>query len=176
MTAPGRGPGRSPEGPGDPRPTVTATRYRDLAGIAVVTMLLGNILVQLTYSSLPGLPVAAGVTVGVLGLAEIAGAVLLRRRIERRDGAAPVPALVAARAVLLAKASSVGGAVLAGLWAGVLLHTLPRSSVVVAAASDSVAAGVGLGCALLLVGGALWLEYSCRAPDDPRDEPGPTGA
>ncbi|MFP5071789.1 DUF3180 domain-containing protein [Pseudonocardia nantongensis] len=163
---------RSPGGPEDPRPTVTPTRYRDLGGIAVVATLLGNILVQLTYSYLPGLPVAAGVTVGLLGVAEIVGGVLLRRRIEHRHGAPPVPALVAARAVLLAKASSVGGAVLTGLWAGVLLHTLPRASVVVAAAADSVSAGIGLVCALLLVGGALWLEHCCRAPDDRDDDPG----
>lgn len=171
MSTPDPG-GHRPGSGEDPRPTVTPTRYRDLAGIAVVTALLGNILVQLTYSTMPPLPVIAGVTTGVLGAAELAGGVVLRRRIERRGGALPVPALVAARAVLLAKASSVGGAVIAGLWIAVLLHTLPRASVVVAAFSDSIAAGVGLACALLLVGGALWLEYCCRAPDDPDDTDG----
>lgn len=171
MTAPGPGRRRPPPGE-DPRPTVRPTRYRDLAGIAVVTALLGNVLVQLTYSWLPPLPIAAGATVGLLGIAEIGGGVVLRRRIERRDGAPPVPALVAARAVLLAKASSVGGAVLAGLWAGMLLHTVPRASVVVAAVRDGIAAGIGLGCALLLVGGGLWLEHCCRAPDDPDDADG----
>ncbi|MEV1294263.1 DUF3180 domain-containing protein [Pseudonocardia sp. NPDC049635] len=169
MTSPG--PGRFRPGPGgDPRPTVAPTRIRDLAAIAVVAALLGNILVQLTYSMIPPLPVAAGVTIGVLAVAEFGGGFVLRRRIERRGGAAPVPALVAARAVLLAKASSVAGAVIAGLWAGLLMHTLPRADVVVAAFRDSVTAGIGLLCALLLVGGALWLEYCCRAPDDP-DEP-----
>lgn len=172
MSTPGPGgPGR-PGPPRDPRPTVTPTRYRDLAGIAVVATLLGNIAVQLTYSSLPGPPLAAGATVALLGIAEIVGGFVLRRRIERRPGTPPVPALVAARAVLLAKASSVGGAVLAGAWAGLLLHTLPRAPEVVAAAADSVAAGVGLGCALLLIAGGLWLEHCCRAPDDPEDEPG----
>ena len=164
--------GRRPGSGEDPRPTVTPTRYRDLAGIAVVVALLGNILVELTYSTLPPLPVAAGVTAGVLGIAELGGGFVLRRRIERRGGALPVPALVAARAVLLAKASSIGGAVIAGLWAAVLLHTVPRAPVVVAAFSDSVAAGIGLACALLLVGGALWLEYCCRAPEDPDDTGG----
>lgn len=159
--------GRRPGSGEDPRPTVTPTRYRDLAGIVVVVALLGNILVQLTSSLLPPLPVAAGVTAGVLGIAELGGGFVLRRRIERRGGALPVPALVAARAVLLAKASSIGGAVIAGLWIGVLLDTVPRAPVVVAAFSDSVAAGIGLASALLLVGGALWLEYCCRAPDDP---------
>lgn len=175
MTAPGTGRGRRPD-PHDPRPTVTPTRYRDLLGIAVVAAILGNLVVRLAYSTLPGFPAAAGITVGVLGLAEIGGAVVLRRRIERRGGLPPVPALVAARAVLLAKASSVGGALIAGLWTGVLAHTLPRAAVVVAAASDSVAAGIGLVCALVLVGGGLWLEYCCRAPDDPEDGSGSSGS
>jgi hypothetical protein len=41
-----------------------------------------------------------------------------------------------------------------------------------AAASDSASGVVGLVCALVLVGGALWLERCCRAPDD-RDPPRP---
>ncbi|WP_085913390.1 MULTISPECIES: DUF3180 domain-containing protein [Pseudonocardia] len=151
---------------------MTPTRYRDLAAIAVVATLLGNILVQLTYSTIPALPVAAGVTLGVLAVAEFGGGIVLRRRIERRGGAEPVPPLVAARAVLLAKASSVAGAVIAGLWAGLLVHTVPRADVVVAAFRDSVTAGIGLLCALLLVGSALWLEYCCRAPDEPDDSGG----
>ncbi|MEU6699907.1 DUF3180 domain-containing protein [Pseudonocardia sp. NPDC046786] len=151
---------------------MTPTRYRDLIAIAVVATLLGNILVQLTYSTTPPLPVAAGVTIGVLAVAEFGVGIVLRRRIERRGGAAPVPPLVAARAVLLAKASSVAGAVIAGLWAGLLVHTVPRADVVVAAFRDSVTAGIGLVCALLLVGGALWLEYCCRAPEDPDDSDG----
>jgi hypothetical protein len=168
VSAPGPG-GRRPGSGEDPRPTVRPTRYRDLAAITVVAALLGNILVQLTYPLLPGVPVAAGVSIGVLAAAELAGAVVLRRRIQRRGDALPVPPLVAARAVLVAKASSVGGAVIAGLWIGMLAHTLRRADVVVAAFADSVSAGIGLVCALLLVGAALWLEYCCRAPDDPDD-------
>jgi hypothetical protein len=64
----------------------------------------------------------------------------------------------------------VGGALVGGLWAGLLVYVLPRASTVTAAASDTVAAVVGLVCALVLVGGALWLERCCRTPDDP-DEP-----
>ncbi|MEJ8279555.1 DUF3180 domain-containing protein [Pseudonocardia spirodelae] len=173
MTAPGPDGGRRGPGPGgDPRPTVRPTRVRDVAAIAVVAALLGNIGVQLAYGSLPALPVAAAVVVAALAAAEAAGGFVLRRRIARRDGAAPVPALVAARAVLLAKASSVGGAVVAGLWAGVLMHTLPRAAVVVAAADDSVVAGIGLVSAVALVAAALWLEHCCRAPDDPDDTDG----
>ncbi|MFP5019418.1 DUF3180 domain-containing protein [Pseudonocardia phyllosphaerae] len=183
MSAPGphgphgpgsRGPGGDgPEGPQDPRPTVKPTGYRDLVGIFVVVALLGNIVVRLihTYGTMPGIPTAAGIIVGLLGLAELAGGFVLRRRL---DGSGPrVPALVAARAVLLAKASSVGGAVIGGLWTAVLAYTLPRAGEVLAAAADSIAAGIGLVCALLLVGGGLWLEYCCRAPDDRDDDPPP---
>jgi hypothetical protein len=80
-----------------------------------------------------------------------------------------VQPLVAARAVLVAKASALAGAIMAGAWAGLLVHVLPGSADIAAAAADSEAAGVGLVCALLLVGGALWLERCCRTPDD---EPG----
>jgi hypothetical protein len=75
--------------------------------------------------------------------------------------------------VLVAKASSQAGAIMAGVWAGLLAHVLPRAADVTAAADDSLAAGVGLVCALLLVGGALWLEWCCRTPDDESgDKPG----
>ena len=76
--------------------------------------------------------------------------------------------LVAARAVLLAKASALAGAIMAGIWAGLLVFVLPRGAEVTAAASDAVSGGIGLLCALGLVAGALWLERCCRTPDDPR--------
>lgn len=154
------------------RTPMARTRPRDLLAAGLLALLVGNLLVWLLYASIPRLPVAAGITLGVLGLAELVAGYLLRARIERRPGARPVQPLVAARAVLLAKASAIAGAVVAGLWAGVLAYTLPRAGDVTAAADDSVSAGIGLGCALLLVGAALWLEHCCRTPDDP-DHPTP---
>lgn len=150
---------------------ITATRPRDLLVAAVVTAVVANLAVQLSYGSLPAIPALAGVTLGVLGLAEAIAGGALRARIERRPGTTPVPALTAARAVLVAKASSLGGAIMTGAWAGLLLHVLPRSTEIVAAAGDSVGAAVGLACALVLVGGALWLERCCRTPDDPPEAP-----
>jgi len=94
---------------------------------------------------------------------------VLRGRVDRRPGSKPVEPLVAARAVLVAKASALGGALVAGLWAGLLLYVAPRAGTVTAAASDTVSAVVGLVCAVVLVGGALWLEHSCRAPEDPEE-------
>lgn len=143
------------------------TRVRDLLVVAVVVGLVANLLVRLSYGSLPDFPLFAGVTLGVLGLAEVAAGNVLRARIRRRPGTSPVQPLVAARAVLVAKASALSGAIMAGLWAGLLAHVLPRSAEVAAAASDSAAAAVGLLSSLALVAGALWLEHCCRTPDDP---------
>ncbi|MFC5993719.1 DUF3180 domain-containing protein [Pseudonocardia hispaniensis] len=142
------------------------TRIRDLASLAVVAAVIGYLFVRLTYGSLPAFPVPAGVTLGVLGLAEVIAGNVLRARIRRRPGSRPVQPLVAARAVLVAQASCRGGALVAGGWAGIVAYLLPRSGEISAAASDAIAAGVGLVCALGLVGGALWLEHCCRTPDD----------
>ena len=148
------------------------TRLRDLAAVAVVAALLGNLVIQLSYAALPGFPLLAGATLGVLGVAEALAGNALRARIQRRPGARPVQPLVAARAVLLAKASALAGAIMAGVWAGLLAHVLPRSAEVTAAASDAVSGAVGLICALGLVAGALWLERCCRTPDEePPDQP-----
>jgi hypothetical protein len=146
---------------------VKATRPRDLLAVALVTAVLANLLISLSYGALPAFPALAGATLGVLGAAEALAGNALRARIRRRPGTRPVQPLVAARAVLVAKASALAGAIMAGVWAGLLAHVLPRAGEVTAAASDSLSGGVGLVCALGLVGGALWLEHCCRTPDDP---------
>ena len=137
---------------------MTPTRPRDLLAIALIVAVAVNLIVRLTYSSLPGFPLFGGVTLGVLGVAEAIGGRALRARIRREPGTTPVQPLVAARAVLLARASSVAGAVVAGAWTGLLVYTAPQSEAISATASDTAAAAVGLVCALVLVGGGLWLE------------------
>jgi Protein of unknown function (DUF3180) len=150
---------------------VKETRPRDLLAVALVVAVLAYLAVRLTYGVLPGFPLLSGITLGLLGVAEAIGGRMLRARIRREPGTSPVQPLVAARAVLLAKASSLGGAVVAGAWTGLLVQVAPLSATASAAASDLRAAAVGLVCALVLVGGALWLEHCCRTPDDP-DEAG----
>ncbi len=152
---------------------MTLTRPRDLLAIALVVAVVINLVVRLTYDALPGFPLFGGVTLGVLGVAEAIGGRALRARIRREPGTTPVQPLVAARAVLLAKASSVAGAVIAGAWTGLLVYTAPESGAIAAAVSDTAAAAVGLVCALVLVGGALWLERCLRAPDDTERQDGP---
>ncbi|MDQ4119164.1 MAG: DUF3180 domain-containing protein [Actinomycetota bacterium] len=153
------------------RTPLAPTRPRDLLAVGLLAVVVGNVLTRLFYSQIPNLPIAAAVVLGLLGIVEIVGGYLLRGRIERRNGAPPVDALMAARALLVARASAFAGSAVAGLWVGLLVHTLPDSGSVTAAASDSVTGGIGLACALLLVGAGLWLERCCRAPDDPDRDP-----
>jgi hypothetical protein len=150
---------------------VRPTRPLDLLAVAVVAGLFSNLVIGFTYGTLPGFPALAGATFGLLGVAEVVVGNVLRARIRRHPGTKPVQPLVAARAVLVAKASSLAGAIMAGVWAGLLAYVVPRAAQVTAAASDMVAGIVGLVCALGLVGGALWLEHCCRTPDgEQRDE------
>ena len=155
---------------------MTPTRPRELFGAALVAALIAAVVTRIAYGSLPAFPALGGVTLGVLGVAEGIAGSALRARIRHRPGTRPVQPLVAARAVLVAKASAVAGAIMAGAWAGLLVHVLPLAGDVSAAAADAVAGWVGLACALLLVGGALWLEHCCRTPDDPEQDPGATRA
>ena len=147
-----------------------ATRPRDLVITFVVAAVVANLVVRLTYGSLPSFPAPAGVTLAVLGIAEAVAGWALKGRVERRPGSRPVEPLVAARAVLVAQASALGGALVGGLWAGLLVYVAPQAGTVTAAASDTTASIVGLLSAAVLVGGALWLEHCCRTPDDPEDD------
>jgi hypothetical protein len=151
---------------------VRFTRARDLVLTGVVVAVLANLLLILDYDSLPPLPRLAGTTLFVLGLLELALAFTLRARLAGKPGTRPVPALLALRAVALAKASSVLGAIMVGGWLGVLVYVFPKRAVIVAASGDTTSAVLGLISAAALVAAAIWLEYCCRAPQerDHRDD------
>jgi Protein of unknown function (DUF3180) len=157
--------------------TITPTRPRDLVLPALGAAVVAHLLVRIGYGSLPTFPLSAGVPLAVLGLAEAIGGAALRARIHHKPGTRPVQPLVAARAVLVARASALAGAIMAGAWGGLLGYVAPRSADIAAAAGDTAAAAVGVVGALALVAGALWLQHCCRTPDqrddDPDDEPGP---
>lgn len=159
----------------------TRTSPSLLVVAAVAAGLTVNVLLQAAYGELPPLPLLAGLTSLVLGLAELVLAVVLRARIRRRPGARPVDALATARAVALAKASSLAGALVGGAWLGVLAYVVPLRDVVDAAGADTASAVVGVVGAAVLVGAGLWLEHCLRTPDDLGDDPdrsdrrGPSG-
>jgi hypothetical protein len=148
---------------------VRFTKIRDLLVAGVVTGLIVHLLLRVAYGTLPPLPRLAGVTLLVIALVDLVLAFVLRARIQRKPGSEPVDPITAARAVALAKASSVLGAVMLGAWAGVLIYVLPSAGDLDAASNDLVSAAVGVVCALALIGAGLWLEHCCRTPRDPHE-------
>lgn len=155
------GPGRDGDG------SMGLTRWRDLALVAVVAGVIAYLAVRWSYQRLPGLPSLAGLPALVIGAGEAVYGLNLRRRIrDTGPGRRPVDGLSVARAVVVAKATALAGAAVGGLWLGVLAYVVPEASTLAAAAVDRTSAVIGLGCAIAMAAGALWLERSCRAPDD----------
>lgn len=105
----------------------------------------------------------------LIAVVDIVLALAIRPRVQRKSGFEPVDAVTAARSVALAKASSLAGAIMAGVWVGVLAYLLPIRSLVQAARSDVTSAVVGLVSAAVLIAAGLWLEHCLRSPDKPDD-------
>jgi Protein of unknown function (DUF3180) len=156
------------------RPTsISSLVVAGLAAAAVAWLLLGAF-----YADWPALPWLPIIVIAALAIAEFLLAQNTAARVQRRPGAPRVDALAVARYAVLAKASSLSGAVYAGFSAGVLawLSLEPTK----AARDDVPAAIAAVVSCLALLGAALWLEHACRVPDQPdrsdSDEPGrPSG-
>ena len=92
------------------------TRARDLIAIAVIVGVVVYLALQSYYGDLPPLPIFAGIMLLVLGIVELLLGFSLRARV--RDNTRVVQPLTYARAVALAKASSILGAIMFGAWLG----------------------------------------------------------
>lgn len=147
------------------------TRARDLVIAGVVVAILVNLFLRLAYDSVPPLPTLAGATFAVIAVIETWFAFSLRAKINRKPGTTPIRALTAVRAVALAKASSLIGAVMVGAWLGVLVYVVPLTDLISVAGGDTRASIVGLVSAAGLISAGLWLEHCCRTPDDPEPDP-----
>ena len=166
---------------------MTPVRRRDLLVLAVAVAFASWLVVRAAYGDLPAFHWWLPVPLGVLAVAEALGARTLRLRLTaQREGrqapgraaaaARPVEPMLVARLAVLAQASAWVGAVVAGLWAGVLLHTGPALGRLSAAAGDSVAAVVGVLFAVALTAAALWLEHVCKVPPGADDDDPSAGA
>ncbi|HEU0087572.1 MAG TPA: DUF3180 domain-containing protein [Pseudonocardiaceae bacterium] len=144
---------------------MTFTRGRDLIGAGATAWVLVYLLLRVSYGDLPPLPRLAGTTLLAFAVVEVVLGTTLRARIQHRPGTRPVQALTAVKAVALAKASSLAGALTAGAWLGVLGYVLPRRAQLESAAADTMTAVIGAVCAGALVAAGLWLEHCCRNPD-----------
>jgi hypothetical protein len=146
-----------------------ATRLRDLAVVAAVTAVLAWLALRQWYGDLPRLRWFVPLSLALLAFAEAVTGGQLRARIRGVPGTRPVHPLAAARSLALAKASGLVGAAMVGVWAGLLLYTVPRLSYLAAAGDDTRTGVLGVIASASLVGAALWLEYCCRTPKPPPD-------
>lgn len=148
------------------------TRPRDLLVVGAVATVLAYLVVRLNYQRMPPLPRLAGLAAAAVGIGEATFGYGLRSRIRPKERAntgantrKPVPPLTAARALMAAKATSLAGAAVAGLWLGLLLYVLPSWTELDAARADGITGIIGLVGAVVMIGGALFLEHCCRAPN-----------
>lgn len=151
---------------------MTPTRPGTLAALIVGFGVVGYLLAALLYGQLPQLPLYAPVTVVLLAVVELGMARVVRDRLTRRLDAGgrgrrprPLHPMQVARAAVLAKASSAGGAVLLGVYVGLFAWTFPRRDRLMASADDALVAGLSALASLGLVVAALVLERACRRPD-----------
>jgi hypothetical protein len=153
------------------------TRARSLLLTGVLATAVWWALLTVIYSKLPPLT-WTGIPALLLAAAVEAwtGRDLRARIMGNNPGTKPLPPLFVARMVVLAKATSQVGALLAGVsvgfigyLSGMLDAATPRS--------DLITASISFASCLILIAAALFLEYCCRVPRDPNgdrdDEPAP---
>lgn len=148
---------------------MTPTSWRSLLVAALATGVLGWVLFAAAYGDLVKLPTYAAVTAGLMAVFELVLARVVSQKVRGVVRGRQLHPLQIARAAVLAKASSMAGALLFGLYAGFFSWLLPRSDRVAAANDDALVAGISGGACLLLVVAALLLERSCRTPKPPED-------
>lgn len=156
---------------------VRPTRISSLVLIAVICAVGTWLVLHPVYVGLPPLPWTGIPALVLLAIAEAWSGRTLRARLRRGVGR-PVHPIAVARMAALAKASSLAGAVIAGLAGGFLVYVAGGLGKA-AYRADSLASGGTFAAAVLLVLAALYLEYGCRVPDSghKHDEsrPGPPG-
>jgi hypothetical protein len=162
---------RSPRDPGNGgRPGLRPTNPATLVVAALLAAAFGWLMIARNYGDFPTLTFLPAIITGGLGVLEIIAGVTTKARIDRRPGTMPVNPLTVVRYVVLAKASSVVGALFAGFFGAVLIWLLGERGRLAAASDDIPAAIGGLGGAVVLLIGALLLERACRVPARPDDE------
>ena len=143
------------------------TRISTLVIIAVVCAAAGWLLLRSVYAKLPPLPWTGVPALLIAAVAEAWTGRDLKARISgRRQGLKPVSPLFVTRMVALAKATSVAAAIIAGFTAGFDFY-LAGSLNASTPREDALTAVITFVAAVVLACAALYLENSCRVPEDP---------
>ena len=147
------------------------TRIPLLLLVLLLTAAMGYLIAETSYSDLPPLPPLAPVSLGLLALVEGLMAAVVRSKVRgRRPSGRPMHPLQIARAAVLAKASSLGGAVVGGAYGGIFVWTFARRGDVATYGDDARVSGLAALAAIVLIGTALLLERACRTPSPPSDD------
>jgi hypothetical protein len=168
-----------------------AVSRRDLAVLVVGLALATWLLVRVSYGELPPLRWWLPAPLALLAVAEAGAARTLSSRLRdlrtaravgrgraaegapRPERVRPVEPMLVARMAVLAQASAYVGAVLLGVWLGVLAHVGPSVGRLQAAGNDTITAILGVVSAAALLAAALWLESACKVPPDDEGDGGP---
>jgi hypothetical protein len=132
---------------------------------ALVAAAAGWLLLSFFYNDWPAPPWLPAIALVALAIAEGFLAQNTAARVQRKPGALPVEPLAVARYVVLAKASSLAGAMYGGYSVGLLAFFVLEPTKFAREAVPAAAGGVL--ASLILIAAALWLERSCRVPDQP---------
>jgi hypothetical protein len=146
------------------------TKWWVLTVVALVVGVVAYLVTKSNYASLPSPHVYSALYFLILAVAEGYIAFFTRARLSGQAGTRPINPLVVARCAALAKASSLVGAVFAGLYAGFLGWVAQVNSPT--ATSDLKAAIAWIVTSAGVVGAALFLETVCRVPKDDEPEAG----
>ena len=154
---------------------MTRTRPSLLLALGLAGAIVGWFLeVVLVASGRPAVipPVTLGAAVGLIGILIVLLALPIHRVVRKVPGAQVDP-FYATRIVLLAKSSSMAGALVSGLGVAILAFLLSRS-VLPAVGSVTMAVVTTVGAIVLLAGGLI-AEKMCTLPpeDDGTKEPTP---
>ncbi len=158
-------------------------RFRVLVGLFVVAGVLAWAGARLWHElgSLPAVPLAAPVVLGLIAVVLAATALSLRGRLraqrERRPEAKGVDPLLAARAVVFGQSSALVAALVAGVYGGVCVFLVSSQLDIAPRRDQAVYSGFAVVAGIAVVAAALFLERVCRLPeDDDPDKPNPTTA
>ncbi|MEV6108949.1 DUF3180 domain-containing protein [Streptomyces sp. NPDC051940] len=130
-----------------------------------------------TVGTLPSVPVAAPVVLGVIATVLFATALSMRARLaaqrQREQDAKGVDPLMAARAVVLGQASAYVSALVAGMYGGFGLFLVIDGLDYATRRQQAVYALLAVIAGWLVIGAALFLERVLKLPDDENDPRSP---
>lgn len=143
------------------------TQLIGLAGAGLIIAYLGELWLVTSGRRSVAPPLTLALTLGVVAVLVLVAAWPVRRAV-RAEKKRPIDPLVAARVVILAKASSLTGAVIVGVGVGALVFFITRS--VVAGAPMWMSVTVIAGAGALLAAGLIAESWCTLPPEDPEED------